>query len=127
LPAFPVLFCQSFVKEAVYAIRQRLAWVLHLYTSKQLINIFHVPYSGNKYSMILHVTINSCIASYQITSEIDGIYNGKLMSRIPGLFQSQVPDQIILIKTNGHWVSDHSPKDLGLILGNKIDEYEGNL
>jgi hypothetical protein len=77
--------------------------------------------------MILHVTFNSCTASYQITSDIDGIYDGKLVNRISGLFQNQIPDRIILIKTNGHWASDHSPKDLGLILGNKIDEYEGNL
>jgi hypothetical protein len=77
--------------------------------------------------MVLHVTINSCTASYMVTPEIDGIYHAKVLNRISGLFQSQMPSQIILIKTNGEWSSDHYPKELGLILGGKIDEYEENL
>ena len=75
--------------------------------------------------MILHVTIDSSTASYQITPEVDGIYRGKLLNKVSGP-HNQLPEQIILIKTNGGWSSDHSPKELGLILGDKIDDYEKN-
>jgi hypothetical protein len=77
--------------------------------------------------MILHVTLNSCLASYEITLEVDGIYKAKLLNRISGFFFFEFPAQIILIKTSSAWSSDHYPKELGLALGNKIDQYEADL
>jgi len=77
--------------------------------------------------MILHVTINSCLASYEITPEMDGIYKAKLLNNISNFFQFKFPAQIILIKTNSAWSSDYYPKELGLALGNKIDQYEADV
>jgi hypothetical protein len=77
--------------------------------------------------MILHVTIDSCLASYEITPEMDGIYKAKLLSKISNFLQFEFPAQIILIKTESAWSSDHYPKELGLTLGNKIDQYEADL
>lgn len=77
--------------------------------------------------MILHITVNSSFASYEITPEVDGIYKAKLLSKISNFLRFEFPAQIILIKTNNAWSSDHYPKELGLAIGDKIDKYEADL
>lgn len=77
--------------------------------------------------MILHVTLNNCLASYEITLEGDGIYKAKLLNKISGFFHFGLPAQLILIKTSSAWSSDHYSRELGLALGSKIDQYEADL
>lgn len=76
--------------------------------------------------MILKVFIhlNGSSATYEVKHEIDGIYLATLLSKgVP--ISHQFPQKILLIKLRGdNWRSDCINKEIGLLIGQKIDEQE---
>ena len=69
------------------------------------------------------VQLEGSFAAYEIASTTDGTYKATLLNtEYHGV--THYPEIIILSRSNGAWVSDHHEKQIGLLIGHKIDEQE---
>lgn len=69
------------------------------------------------------VQLDDSYATYEIKHEIDGIYKATLLNKNLSIHH-QLPEKIVLIKLDGKWTSDCPNKEIGLQIGQKINEQE---
>ena len=73
--------------------------------------------------MVVNIQIDSSFACYEVTHKVDGIYEAKLL-RKSHHFIYNYPDKIILLRNGKEWVSDHHHKEIGLMIGRKVNQEE---
>lgn len=74
-------------------------------------------------SKIIHIHIEGSKATYEVSHEIDGIYKATIVNN--GFRKNyNFPNELILVRIEDKWTSDHHFKELGMKIGEQIDEHE---